>query len=68
AYIDANLILFHSLQGLVDGDTNPADVQMERISVFDKKLREDEGIQRALKGLISELLTGLTAEKDVLKK
>ncbi|PGZ57885.1 hypothetical protein COE58_24400 [Bacillus cereus] len=68
AYVDANLTLFHSLQDLIDGGTNLTDVQRERASAFDEKLRKDEGIQRALKGLISELLTGLTAENEVLNK
>ncbi|MGN4723802.1 hypothetical protein ACTFR8_22505 [Bacillus cereus group sp. MYBK15-3] len=65
AYIEADVIYFRSLRELQEKETGFNDKQREVFSAFASKLKESEVIQNELKGLVSELLTGLTAELEV---
>ena len=65
AYVDVDVIYFRSLRELQNGDTGFTDVQRETFSAFAKELKENDGKQRNLKGFMSEVLTGLTAELEI---
>lgn len=66
AFIDTNLMYFRSLGDLTSGAVEYTEDARNYLSAFAKVLEENM-CQRQLKGILSEILTGLTAEIEVAK-
>ncbi|KLA07068.1 hypothetical protein B4086_5544 [Bacillus cereus] len=66
AFIDTNLMYFRSLGDLEKGAVDYTEDARNYLSMFAKVLEEDV-CQLQLKGILSEILTGLTAEIEVEK-